>query len=166
MVKPESSQLQAAANATRGRRSIAAFARYRPRVLTLLLAALVAAPLLLANLTGELGARRVPAGSLPTREVGRIALGNALNSDLKLTIDFDLREPDAEDRSADNSLPCMSYGWPLLWRQYLIVGGYGWSVVGETYSGLRLALDAAIWLVLLAGPAACCEWLLRRYRPR
>ena len=59
----------------------AAFARYRPRVLTLLLAALVAAPLLLANLTGEFGTRRVPAGSLPTREVARIALGNASNTD-------------------------------------------------------------------------------------
>lgn len=166
MIKPEARQLQSAANATRGRRAIAAFARYRPRVLTLLLATLVAVLLLLVNLTGELGTRRVPAGSLPTDKVRRIGLGGAANTDLNLTIDFDIREPDAEDRSMDNSLGCMSYGWPLLWRQYLIVGGYGWAVVGETYSGARLAINAAIWLVLLAAPAACCEWLLRRYRPR
>lgn len=166
MIKPEASQFQVAATATRGRRYIAAFARYRPRVLTLLLAAPIAALLLFVNLTGEYGTRRVPAGSLPTGEVGRIAVGNASNTDLNLTIDFDIREPDATGRTADNSLQCMSYGWPLLWRQYLMVGGYGLYVVGETYSGVRLAINAAIWLVLLVGPAACCEWLLRRFRPR
>ena len=98
--------------------------------------------------------------------MSRIVLGNASNTALNLTIDFDLREPDAEDRTANNSLGCMSYGWPLLWRQYLIVGGYGIEVVGETYSGIRLAINAAIWLILLAAPAACCEWVVRRYRPR
>ena len=166
MAKPEADQFQAAANATPRRRAIAALARYRPRVLTLLFAALVAALLLLANLTGEHGTRRAPAGSLASDKVGSIAVGNASNTDLNLTIDFDLHAPSAADRSAGNSLQCMSYGWPLLWRQYLIVGGYGFFVVGETYSGARLAINAAIWLVLLGAPAACCEWLLRRYRPR
>jgi hypothetical protein len=134
--------------------------------LTLLLLALIAAPLLLINFSGEYGIRRVAAGNSPTDEARRIAVGGASNTNLNLTIDFDIREPDAENRSARNSLECMSYRWPLLWRQYLIVSGYGSYVVGETYSGVRLALDAAIWLILLGAPAASCEWLLRRYRPR
>jgi hypothetical protein len=62
MFKPEANQF---ANATTGRRSIAAFARYRPRVLTLLLAALVAALLLLVNLTGGITIRW-PSGRVET----------------------------------------------------------------------------------------------------
>ena len=91
------------------RPKLAALWRYRPRVLTLLLLALIAAPLLLINLSGEYGIRRVAAGNFPTDEARRIAVGGASNTNLNLTIDFDIREPDAENRSARNSLECMSH---------------------------------------------------------
>jgi len=61
----------------------------------------------------------------------------------------------------------MSYGWPLLWRQRILWFTYGPSgVLGDCFSPVRLTCNLAVWLVLLAAPAAACEWLLRRHRPR
>ncbi|MGH7136702.1 MAG: hypothetical protein ACREHD_13250, partial [Pirellulales bacterium] len=127
------------------------FWRYRPRLLTVALLIVIAAMLVLANLTDEIGRRgpEVLAGPGQVR--------------------FSRRDPGPVDpRGPVLGLWSLSYGWPLLWRQYILavspVGPYG--VLGECYSAGRLASNLAIWLVTLAAPGAACEWLLRRYRPR
>lgn len=59
-----------------------------------------------------------------------------------------------------------SYGWPLVWRRCILVLHGGWRTVGWYNSPPRLAGNAAMWVLMAAGPTALCEWLLRRYRPR
>ena len=58
-------------------------------------------------------------------------------------------------------------GWPLdwHWHHFLVYPRPNGAVTWE-YDGKRLAGNIAIWLVVAAAPAAACEWLLRRYRPR
>lgn len=121
-----------------------AFSRYRPRVLTLCVLAAAAAALVLANLTDDLSPRRAPKGQFKAEE-----------------FEFDVTEPD--DGRPGLSLWCLSYGWPLRWRQCVFVPGYGVNIYGRCYSGARLACNAAIWLALLTAATGCCEWLLRRY---
>jgi len=58
-----------------------------------------------------------------------------------------------------------SYGWPLIWHRYVYTSTNA-RTVGWYYSAPRLAGNLAMWLVQMAAPAAACEWLLRRYRPR
>ncbi|HUY92093.1 MAG TPA: hypothetical protein VMV10_25350 [Pirellulales bacterium] len=132
------------------RRLFAAFSRYRPRVLTLVVLAATGALLVLANLSEECRPRKVIRAPPPAY----------------INLDFDLREP----RRSWITTPFhwnMSYGWPLLWRQYIVaLSPYGTGVAGSNYNAGRLAGNAAIWLVMLAAPAGVCEWLLRRYRPR
>lgn len=124
---------------------LAAFSRYRPRALTLLPLGAIAALIVLANLSEEFHPR--------TNDLSQVRRPPA-ESDLQ----FDLGEPAKYWTHGLN----ISYGWPLLWRQYVVLG----MIVGENYSAGRLAANLAIWLVLLVAPAALCEWLLRRYRPR
>ena len=136
------------------RRLFAAFARYRPRVLTLCLLALTAGMIGLANSSEEYSPRRFdPAVSRfpPTPS----------------ELEFELGKPIANE-FIYSPLTNMSYGWPLVWRQYVVapLTPRSWGVFGESYSDSRLAGNGAIWLALLALPAGICEWLLRRYRPR
>lgn len=129
------------------RRLLNTFSRYRPRVLTVLLVAAIAALLVLANLSDELRGR---IGPIP-------ANGGA-------DLSFDVREP-SEDGSPVSLMSNLSYGWPLVWRQYVVANVYG-AVLDECRSTGRLAGNVALWLTILVVPAALCEWLLRRYRPR
>lgn len=135
------------------RSSWKALSRCRPRVLTLVVLIVVGAVLVLANLSDEVGMRF---GSRPPMHPAR---GNAAD------LSFDVREPLAEDRSHFAGWN-VSYGWPLLWRQYVFIGGYAAVVQGECRSTNRFAANLAMWLIMLAAPAAICEWLMRRYRPR
>lgn len=61
------------------------------------------------------------------------------------------------------------YGWPLIWHWdnfgVSAVSGFGGKVDSE-YSAARLVVNVAVWLLMTIAPAATCEWLLRRYRPR
>lgn len=103
-----------------------AFSRYRPRVSTLVVLFLIAAPITLANFTSEI----VPIG--PQNPY--------------------LRRGD--------------YGWPLIWHWHNLVLSPGpCGIINWEYSAARLAGNAALWLLMLAVPAGCCEWLLRYYRP-
>lgn len=58
-------------------------------------------------------------------------------------------------------------GWPLAWHwhHFSMISGPNGSVTWD-YDGKRLAGNVAIWLAMAATPAAACEWLLRRCRPR
>ena len=127
------------------RRLLAAFSRYRPRVLTVLLLAAIASTIVLANSSEEIRPRNIDQATLLPE------------SELR----FDLREPNADTNQLN-----VSYGWPLVWQQYGVGFAVGIGVSGPAYSPSRLAGDVAIWIVLLAIPAGACEWLLRRYRPR
>lgn len=78
---------------------------------------------------------------------------------------FDLAEPDQTDAQmwTSPSFSNLSYGWPLLWNQYVCAFTGGLSgITGWRYSPTRLTVDIAAWLVMLAVPTAACEWLLRR----
>jgi hypothetical protein len=136
------------------RRLFAVFSRYRPRVLTLAVLAAIGAVIVLANLSEGYSLREATNAPL-----------------IPANLEFDLTEP--RDRASGQRYPVlynMSYGWPLLWRQYVIgIGmqvGVAIGVAGECYSVSRLAGNMAIWLTMLALPAGICEWLVRRYRPR
>ena len=147
------------------RRMFATLARLRPRVVTLLLLASIAAVIALVNMPGEYGQRQlVPGPKLPANYWQQAYAGNPPR--LVRQLEFDVREPTAEQSKNGNAINCLSYGWPFAWRQYLLAVGYGVLAVGETYSSARLAVNLAIWLVMLAVPGAVCEWLLRRYWPR
>lgn len=129
-------------------RRLRGFLSFRPHVLTLIALSLAAALIALANLSDDLGLRR-PA----TLETGH-----------ELT--FDVQDVGAWHPRRGYYWN-LSYGWPLLWRQY--VGAYtGGPMVafGKCQSAARLAVNLAIWIALLAMLALVCEWLLRRYRPR
>ncbi|HWB09371.1 MAG TPA: hypothetical protein VG826_09115 [Pirellulales bacterium] len=129
-------------------RKLPAFSRYRPPVVTLLALLLIGALLVLANLTDEVHPRGAP----------------QVLTEADLT--FDVRKPLDPQPIQSPVLFAVSSGWPLLWKQYVLYGGYGVLTVGWRYSPGRLACDVAMWLILLAAPAAACEWALRRYRPR
>jgi len=61
----------------------------------------------------------------------------------------------------------VSYGWPLLWRQYVVTTAYGpVAVVGRYISAYRFVVDVVIWVALLLSVGAGCEWLGHRYRLR
>lgn len=111
----------------------------------------IAALIVVANLSDDLRRRGAPTDVAPGRS----------------TYSFDLREPDKVDPMFGvyggwN----LSYGWPLMWRQYVLVFSPGPSgVVGWSYSKSRLGANVALWLGMLALPAAACEWFLRRRRP-
>lgn len=122
--------------------------RFRPRLLTLALLAIIAAMIVLANLTDEISRR------------GADAVGKPVH--------FSLLEAGPIDSNRGfYGMWNVSYGWPLRWRQYILGLSPGPSgLLGEFYSAGRLAWNFAIWFVLLAAPGAGCEWLLRRYRPR
>lgn len=129
------------------RRLFAAFSRYRPRALTLIVLMAIAGLLVLVNSIEEYGPRnKQPKTRLPAASELQFEAGEA--GPPKGSFFFNL-----------------SYGWPLVWRQYVI---FAWTpeVVGENCSAGRLAANVAIWLAILATPAGVCEWLMRRCRPR
>jgi hypothetical protein len=122
--------------------------RYRPRALTLAVLLVIAAVLVLANMSDE------------------SCLGR-WQADFAFDSNFDVGEPvRGLGRPAWGGTRGLSYGWPLLWRQYVPFHPYRPAVFGFRYSAGRLAGNMAMWLVILAAPAAACEWMLRRYRPR
>lgn len=60
-----------------------------------------------------------------------------------------------------------SYGWPLAWHRFVIaVSHYDEQAVGWYLSTGRLAVNVALWLLMLAAEGLGCEWPLRRYQPR
>ena len=130
------------------RRLIATFSRYRPRALTLVVLAAIAGLLVLANLSEEISPRAYPEGAPRA----------------KISLDFDLREHDSRWPWVSPTWN-VSYGWPLLWRQY-VIAGFSQVVLSENYGAGRLAANLAIWLAMLAVPAGACEWWLRHHRPR
>lgn len=135
-----------------------AFAHYRPRLLTLFVLGAATAVIVLANLSDDIRRRG------GNRDVTFIFTEDLPKVLAKLP--FDARKSTESDR-AFFGLWNMSYGWPFLWRQFIVVltpgpsGGIGWQ-----HSAGRLAANIAIWLVILAAAGGTCEWLLRRYRPR
>ncbi|HXT60627.1 MAG TPA: hypothetical protein VN699_18445 [Pirellulales bacterium] len=130
------------------RRLFAVFSRCRPRVLTLAVLAAIGALLWLANLSGE----------LTPRSLDKIP-GTAAE------FEFDVPKS-GKQREAYGFEMNMSYGWPLLWRQYVLMVYMGARVIGECHSTGRQLGNAALWALMLAVPTGMCEWLLRRYRPR
>jgi len=62
-----------------------------------------------------------------------------------------------------------SYGWPVIWHRYVmhrvahIV--LAEQTIGWHYSRGRLAVNVALWIMILFAPGAGWEWLLRRHRP-
>lgn len=100
--------------------------QYRPRVLTVVLIAVIATLIVLANLS---------------RSVSAVDTG-----------------------AWRGMLYRLSYGWPLVWGQHLFVGSAGpTGFVGWYWSGPRLLVNIALWLILLGTPGAGGEWLLRRH---
>lgn len=125
----------------------AAFPRYRPRMLTLPMIAATSALLVLANLSDDVLRRGGDA---------RVAIAN---------LRFDVSE--SADGEPVFGFWNMSYGWPLRWHQYVHALTPGPSgVIAWRYSAIRLVGNVAMWLIMLAAPAAACEGLLRRFRPR
>lgn len=120
------------------RRLLPAFSRYRPRALTVVLLVVIAALIVLANLSFDVRGYRGE----------RVDLRNAWPS---------LEEPRT-----------LSHGWPLVWHRYDVGFSWGsyYGIVGWRWNASYLAADLAMWLAMLAAPAGICEWLLRRYRPR
>lgn len=117
--------------------------------MTLAALAAAAALLMLANLSGEAGNRRMDSEIWQPK----------LRFDLRLTGDGSQALPNGV---AWNT----SFGWPLLWHQSVAVAGLvGTKAVGECHSVSRLACNVVLWLAMLASLAGACEWLLRRYPP-
>lgn len=135
------------------RPSLKRLCRYRPRVLTLVVFAAVAALLVLANLSDDVRTRRMP--TPPPKTEAELRAG--------LFFDDSRKPPDDDPYPSPFSL---SYGWPLLWRQYVVGVGVGSGVHGELRSAARLAANVPMWLLMLSTPTIACELLLRRYRPR
>jgi hypothetical protein len=116
------------------RRCLRACSRYRPRILTLIVLAVIAATIALSNLSGEL----------------RDADSRALRYG-------DLQRSGGGDRQ-------LSYGWPLVWYRHVVVSSSAMAgSIGWQYRVNSLAGNSVMWLVLLAAPGAACEWLLRRF---
>ncbi|HET6882123.1 MAG TPA: hypothetical protein VFI31_18300, partial [Pirellulales bacterium] len=84
-------------------------------MLTVVLFSVVAALPVLANLTGEIEQRRWP---LPQNAPAKPMTAPATASDGV----FDVREPDHSDPTT-TSVGSFSFGWPLLWNQYVVLGG-------------------------------------------
>lgn len=105
------------------RRFFRAFSRYRPRLLTLILLVVIAAPIVLANLSAERS----------LREADYFGFGHT------------------------------SYGWPLIWRRFVVCMPSRPLTVDSYLSYSRLATNAAMWLLMLSVPTGACEWLLRNY---
>lgn len=83
-------------------------------------------------------------------------------------LSYDLAKP-LERGMVNVSVPCRSYGWPLIWHRIVLDGQLmmgSQSAIGWYYSLPRLAVNLVVWLFLLAALAGTCEWLLRRYRPK
>lgn len=123
--------------------------RYRPRLLTIMLLVVIAAILVLANLSDEICTRRPkPPQSL-----------------------VDLRFDVSDHKEGPGGVLYgpwinVSYGWPLLWRQYVLESNWArMKVLGECHSASRLLTNLILWLAMLVIPAAACEWMLRRYPP-
>ncbi len=150
MRKPGPTRSLSAGKTSTIRLLIAAFSRCCPRVLTIVVLAAIAALLVLANLSEDFSPRSVAPGAPPA----------------KIGLDFDPRVAVGNWQTGAIYWN-LSYGWPLIWRQYVFAAGLtGGVVLGENYSAGRLAGNVAIWLVLFIAPTGACEWLLRRYRPR
>ncbi|HEV7226036.1 MAG TPA: hypothetical protein VGN42_25240 [Pirellulales bacterium] len=116
--------------------------------MTLIVVIVIAALIVLANLSDELRPRDAEA-----------AHGIA---------GFDAaKEPDVDRDLKVFGMWNLSYGWPLTWRQYVLGFSPGPSgVVGRCYSATRLAANLVTWFAMLAAAGLACEWLLRRHRPR
>lgn len=56
-----------------------------------------------------------------------------------------------------------NYGWPVVWYRLILVP---WLGGGFQIHRVRLAVDAAVWLLILGVAGGVCEWLARRFRPR
>lgn len=71
------------------------------------------------------------------------------------------------EREPHGPFTCQSYGWPLVWHRYVMLGHsyFDTATVGWYYSASRLAANLLIWILTVAALAGFCEWLLRRYRP-
>lgn len=68
---------------------------------------------------------------------------------------------------ADAGILYLSYGWPLVWRRYVLLNDtVAWQIFDWQWSTARLAGDTAVWLMLLAVPGLACEWASRRYQLR
>jgi hypothetical protein len=65
-------------------------------------------------------------------------------------------------RQAGSVIFCHNHGWPLVWYRAV----YADVVSGWQIHRTKLALNAAVWLLMLVAAAGVCEWLLRRYRPK
>lgn len=119
------------------RSALRVVSRYRPRLLTLFVLAVVAVPGTLANLSFDV--REPPPQFqeyLPQNTIW-------------------------------NKSEQMAYGWPLTWRGcLLILSPPSFGTIGWYYSAGRLAANVMLWALMLTLPAGLCEWLLRRYRPR
>lgn len=127
------------------------FARYRPRVLTVILLAAIVAAIWLADSIEDYRLRKYHSTARPPPQ-----------SELQFNVE-EASEANFRGISDQN----LSFGWPFLWRQYVVelTMATGPFIVAQSYSPVRLAGNLAIWLVLLAAPAGACEWQLRRYRP-
>lgn len=120
------------------RSALRVVSRYRPRLLTLFVLAVVAVPGTLANLTFDV--REPPP---QCREILR------------------------QHTSGWGESKQMAYGWPLTWRGCLLILSPGpCGTIGWHYSAGRLAANIMLWALMLTLPAGLCEWLLRRYRLR
>jgi hypothetical protein len=135
------------------RPSLKRLCHYRPRFLTLIVFAAVAAMLVLANMSDDVHMRRLPAP--PAKDA----------DDSRARLRFDAREASVNDWVGGSPYN-VSYGWPLRWRQYVVGIGFRRAMYGELHSAGRLAANAGMWLVIVIAPVATCEWLARRYRPR
>lgn len=127
-----------------------ALVRYRPRILTLLVLIAIGSLVVMANLSDHVHSR----DHIPRNGLEQWTAADSSN------LSFDVREPELNSPWTPWNI---SYGWPLLWYQYVVIPGGG--IIGECHSARRLAGNQAMWLVILAVPGATCEWLLRRYRP-
>lgn len=126
--------------------------RYRPRALTLFVLLFTAGLLVLANLTYEYQERR-----RSSYEVGT-------SFDRTSYFVFDARGGSWGDATA--SLSNLSNGWPLLWNQYIVGGGYARGVIGWRYSAVRLGINVVLWILMLAVPTAASQWWLLGHQPR
>ena len=68
------------------------------------------------------------------------------------------------DKGSNWNFAHKSYGWPLIWHRFVYIE-YG-ETIGWHWSASRLAINLAMWLLMLAATASVCEWLSSHYRPR